>query len=107
MASRGFERSGPASDPIEALRAACTRSPNSARPRIDLANALVKANRAAEAVVPAEQAVAIAPALRAAIAAREAVAAALKAGDPDLVALELTAALEPLNVEAHLALGDA
>jgi tetratricopeptide (TPR) repeat protein len=107
MASRGFERSGPVTDPIEALRAACARSPNSARPRIDLANALVKANRAAEAVVPAEQAVAIAPALRAATAARDAVAAALEAGDPDLVALELTAALEPLNVEAHLALGDA
>jgi tetratricopeptide (TPR) repeat protein len=67
----------------------------------------LKAGRAAEAVVPAEQAAAIAPTLRAAIEAREAVAAALAAGDPDLVALELTAALEPLNVEAHLALGDA
>lgn len=89
------------------MRAACARSPNSARPRIDLARALLKAGRAAEAVAPAEQAAAIAPALRAAVEAREAVAAALAAGDPDLVALELTAALEPLNAEAHLALGDA
>jgi len=117
MASPSSTRSGPAggwggeaasaSRPIEALRAACARSPNSARPRIDLARALLKANRAAEAVVPAEQAVAIAPGLRAAIEAREAVMAALQAGDPDLVALELTCALEPLNIEAQLALGDA
>jgi tetratricopeptide (TPR) repeat protein len=92
---------------IEALRAACARSPGSARPRIDLARALLKANRAAEAVVPAEQAVALAPALRAAIETRQAVVNALQAGDPDLTALELTAALEPLNIEAHLALGDA
>jgi tetratricopeptide (TPR) repeat protein len=117
MASRGSTRSGPAGgsggEPapsaarIEALRAACARSPGSARPRIDLARALLKANRAAEAVVPAEQAAALAPALRAAIETRQAVASALQAGDPDLTALELTAALEPLNVEAHLALGDA
>jgi tetratricopeptide (TPR) repeat protein len=117
MASPSSTRSSPtggwggeaasASRSIEALRAACARSPNSARPRIDLAHALLKANRAAEAVVPAEQAVAIAPTLRAAIEAREAVTAALQAGDPDLVALELTCALEPRNVEAHLALGDA
>ncbi len=117
MASPGSARSGPAggwgaasasaSRSIDALRAACVRSPNSARPRIDLARALLKAGRAAEAVVPAEQAVAIAPSLRAAIEAREAVMAALQAGDPDLVALELTAALEPLNVQAQLALGDA
>jgi tetratricopeptide (TPR) repeat protein len=89
------------------LRAACARSPNSARPRIDLARALLKADRAAEAVVPAEQAVAIAPGLRAAIEAREAVTAALQAGDPNLVALELTCALEPLNVRAQLTLADA
>jgi tetratricopeptide (TPR) repeat protein len=117
MASPGSARSGPAggwgvasasaSRSIEALRAACARSPNSARPRIDLTRALLKADRAAEAVVPAEQAVAIAPGLRAAIEAREAVTTALQAGDPNLVALELTAALEPLNVQAQLALGDA
>jgi Flp pilus assembly protein TadD len=112
MASAGSARSGSAGGTggaraIEALRAACARSPNSARPRIDLAWALLKAGRAAEAVVPAEQAAAIAPTLRAAVEARAAVAAALAAGDPALTALELTAALEPLNVEAHLALGDA
>jgi cellulose synthase operon protein C len=97
----------PSAARIEALRAACARSPGAARPRIDLARALLEANRAAEAVVPAEQAAALAPALRAAIETRQAVMNALQAGDPDLVALELTAALEPLNVEAHLALGDA
>ena len=96
-----------ASRSIEALRAACARSPNSARPRIDLARALLKAHRAAEAVIPAEQALAIAPGLRAASETHTAVMAALQAGDPDLVALELTAALEPLKVEVHLALGDA
>ena len=117
MASPGSARSGPAGEwgaasasasrSIEALRAACARSPNSARPRIDLVRALLKLNRAAEAVVPAEQAVAIAPGLRAAIEARETVTAALQTGDPDLVTLELTCALEPLNVQAHLALADA
>ncbi len=116
MASPGFARprsagglSGKtgASGSIDALRAACARSPNSARPRIDLARALLKAGRAAEAVVPAEQAVAIAPGLRAAVAVRQAVVDALQAGDPVLTALELTAALEPANVEAQLALGEA
>lgn len=112
MASPSSARSrsagGPAGDRvIETLRAACDRSPGSARARIDLAWALLKAGRAAEAVVPAEQAAAIAPTLGAAIKAREAVVAALAAGDPDLVALQLTAALEPRSLQAHLALGDA
>jgi tetratricopeptide (TPR) repeat protein len=103
----GLDGEAPAGRSIEALRAGCARSPNSARPRIDLARAFLKANRAAEAVVPAEQALAIAPGLRAAIETHTAVMAALQAGDPDLVALELTATIEPLNAEAHLALGDA
>ena len=92
---------------IEALRVACAGAPGEAAPRIDLARALLAARRAAEAVVPAEQALAIAPGLPAAVAVRDAVIAALQAGDPDLTALELTAALEPANAEAHLALGDA
>jgi tetratricopeptide (TPR) repeat protein len=92
---------------IEALRAACARAPASAEPKIALARALLDAGRAAEAVVPAEQAAALAPGLPAAAAVREAVVAALQAGDPTLVMLELTAALDPANADAQLAVGDA
>jgi tetratricopeptide (TPR) repeat protein len=92
---------------MEALRLACASAPGEAAPRIALARALLDARRAAEAVVPAEQAVAMAPGLPAAVAVRDAVIAALQAGDPDLTTLELTAALQPANADAHLALGDA
>jgi tetratricopeptide (TPR) repeat protein len=94
-------------DPIEALRALCLESPNRAEPRVDLARALLDARRAAEAVIPAEQAVALAPHLAAAVEVRDAVLQALHAGDPDLVVLELTAAHDPGNADAHLALGAA
>ena len=94
-------------DPIDAYRAACARSPRDATPFVKLARALLAANRAAEAIVPAEQAVALAPKFAAARKAREAVLAAVMAGDPDLVKLELACALEPGNAEAHLALGQA
>jgi tetratricopeptide (TPR) repeat protein len=97
----------PIADPIDACRAACARSPGDATPFVKLARALLAANRAAEAIVPAEQAVAVAPKFAAARKARDAVLAAIMAGDPDLVRLELASALEPNNAEAHLALGQA
>ncbi|MDR3512455.1 MAG: hypothetical protein P4L73_12535, partial [Caulobacteraceae bacterium] len=98
---------GAGDDPIEALRAQCEREPDKAQPRIRLARALLNARRAAEAVVPAEQAVALAPQVPAALQVREAVLAAVLAGDPELVRLELAAALAPADAEAQLALGEA
>ena len=92
---------------IEALRAACAREPGKAQPLIRLARALLAARRAAEAVVPAEQAVALAPQVPAALQIREQVLAAVLAGDPELVRLELAAALEGANAEAQLSLGEA
>jgi tetratricopeptide (TPR) repeat protein len=92
---------------IEALRARCAQSPNRAEPRVDLARALLSARRAAEAVIPIEQAVALAPQLTEAVAVRDAVLQALHAGDPNLVLLELTAAHDFDNGDAHLALGEA
>jgi hypothetical protein len=48
----------------------------------------------------------LAPGDAAAVEIREAVLAALDAGDPGLVKLELTCALDPSNAEAQLALGE-
>jgi len=98
---------GVSSGAIEALRALCARQPGRAEPRVKLARALLAARRAAEAVAPAEQAVALAPKFTAAIKVRDAVIAALTAGDPDLVKLELTCAITPIDAEAHLTLGQA
>ena len=56
---------------IETLRAHCTQSPGRAEPRVDLARALLRAHRAAEAVIPIEQAVALAPQLAEAAAVRD------------------------------------
>jgi len=92
---------------VETLTAACQASPAKAEPRVALALALLRANRAAEAFAPAEQAVALAPRFAAAQAARTAVLEALQAGDPALVALELTSVLEPENAGAQLSLGEA
>jgi tetratricopeptide (TPR) repeat protein len=94
-------------DVIEALRALCARQPGRAEPRVKLARALLAARRAAEAVAPAEQALALAPKFTQAIKIRDAVIAALTAGDPDLVKLELTCAINPTDAEAHLTLGQA
>jgi tetratricopeptide (TPR) repeat protein len=94
-------------DAIEALRVLCARQPARAEPRVKLARALLAARRAAEAVAPAEQAVALAPKFTQAIKVRDAVIAALTAGDPDLVRLELTCAINPADAEAHLTLGQA
>ena len=91
---------------IGALQAACDASPGAAEPRIALARALLIANRPAEAVFPAEQAVALAPGLPAAIEVRGAVLMALAAGEPALVKLELTCALDPSNADAQLSLGE-
>ncbi len=92
---------------IDELQNRCNRSPGDIPSRIALAQALLAANRAAEAVIPAEQAAALAPTLPAALQIRAAVLGALEAGDPELVKLELMAALNPTNAEAQLALGEA
>ncbi len=92
---------------IRTLQAACDTSPGATEPRIALAGALLIARRAAEALFPAEQAVALAPDLPAAIEMRDAALAALQAGDPALVKLELTCALDPSNADAQLTLGEA
>lgn len=94
-------------DAIEALREACARSPGRPELLVRLARALLEARRAVEAVVPAEQAVALAPGLVSAIKLRDAVLAEVQEGDPDLVKLELTAALDPTSGEKQLALGEA
>ncbi len=92
---------------IPTLEAECAAAPRAIKPRIALAHGLLRARRAAEAVIPAEQAVALAPGDPAAAAARDAVMAALAAGDPELVRLELTCALDPDDGSAQLALGEA
>ncbi len=97
---------GASPEGIDALRQGCDAAPGAAAPRIALAAALLTARRAAEALFPAEQAVALSPGLRAAIDVRDAALAALQAGDPDLVKLELTCALDPSNGDAHLTLGE-
>jgi tetratricopeptide (TPR) repeat protein len=94
-------------DPIAVLRAACAGAPGRPEPLIALARALLSADRAAEAVIPAERAAALAPGLAAARETREAVLAVLLAGDPALVKLELAAALNPGDAASQLALGEA
>ena len=61
---------------IHELQVACAAAPADAEPRIALAQALLAASRAAEALFPSEQAVALAPGLSAATAMRDAVVAA-------------------------------
>lgn len=102
--------SGPAETPervIERLQAACDAAPTAIEPRLALARSLLFARRPAEAVFPAEQAVALSSGAAAAVAVRDQVMAALQAGDPDLVRLALTCALNPGDGAAQLALGEA
>lgn len=91
---------------IRRLQAECDASPGEAGPRIALSQALLDARRAAEALFPSEQAVALAPGLQSARVVRDLVLAALEAGDPSLVKLELTCALDPANADAQLSLGE-
>jgi len=107
---KGFgatEQAATSEEALDRLRAECAAEPNRADPRIRLATALLALHRAAEAVTPAEQAAAFAPGLAEAVKLREAVLAAVLAGDPDLVKLELSAALAPDDAEAQLSLGGA
>ena len=102
--------SGPAETPervIERLQAACDAAPTAVEPRLTLVRALLLAGRPAEAVFPAEQAVALSSGAATAVAMRDQVMAALQAGDPDLVRLALTCALNPGDGAAQLALGEA
>jgi tetratricopeptide (TPR) repeat protein len=101
------QQSASSEETLGQLRAQCAAQPGQAEPRIHLATALLALRRAAEAVVPMEQAVALAPGLAEAARVREAVLGALLAGDPDLVKLELAAALAPDDGQAHLSLGAA
>ena len=83
-----------------------TSSPNSAE-RLAAARALLEAGRAAEAAVAAQAVAAADPANSAAQALVAEAGAVLMAGDPQLSALELAAAMSPAAAEAQLNLADA
>ena len=94
-------------DPIAAAQDLCTRAPRTPGPWATLAQRLLGAGRAAEAVAAAERALALDPRHAGARAARKDAVAVLEATEPSLAALELTAALRSQDPAAQLALGQA
>ena len=75
--------------------------------RIASARELLRARRAAEALIPAQQAAAMAPTNAEAAALLDQVQTELAAGDPELVKLELAAVLNPDDGAGQLVLGEA
>jgi tetratricopeptide (TPR) repeat protein len=94
-------------DSLAEARAWCARTPRAPEPWVALARGLLDARRAAEAVAAVERALALDPQHAAALAIRKAAVDALKAGDPALTVLELTAAAAPEDAAAQLGLGQA
>jgi tetratricopeptide (TPR) repeat protein len=95
----------PKASAISALGGTASTDPVASR--IVAARELLRARRAAEALIPAQQAAALEPANLEATSLLAEVQSALAAGDPDLVKLELTAVLNPDDAANHLALGEA
>ena len=74
-------------------------------PDLALASSLAKSGRFAEAIAPAERALSLNPQSAAAMHLRNHLVEALNSGEPVLVALELSANLNPDDPDTHLTLG--
>ena len=90
---------------LSAQAALCLRTPKAARPWAALAQMMLDADRAAEAMSAAETALALQPGEPIALKAQAGALAALQAMDPALAALEISAVLRPNDPAVPLELG--